>query len=42
MGDEDQGFPETSGIGVKACVTRGTERLCTKAIQYAIDNDKPT
>ena len=35
-------FPETSGIGVKPVSIEGTERLVRKAIQYAIDNDKPS
>ncbi len=34
-------FPQTSGIGVKPVSIEGTERLMRKAIQYAIDNDKP-
>ena len=34
-------FPNTSGIGVKPVSREGTERLMRKAIQYAIDNDKP-
>jgi isocitrate dehydrogenase len=34
-------FPETSGIGVKPVSREGTERLVRKAIQYAIDHDKP-
>jgi isocitrate dehydrogenase len=34
-------FPETSGLGVKPVSREGTERLVRKAIQYAIDNDKP-
>jgi isocitrate dehydrogenase len=34
-------FPQTSGIGVKPVSREGTERLIRKAIQYAIDNDKP-
>ena len=34
-------FPATSGIGVKPVSREGTERLVRKAIQYAIDNDKP-
>src|SRR5574343_847835 len=34
-------FPETSGIGIKPVSKEGTERLVRKAIQYAIDNDKP-
>ena len=35
-------FPETSGIGIKPVSKDGTERLVRKAIQYAIDNDKPS
>lgn len=35
-------FPETSGIGVKPVSIEGTERLMRKAIQYAIDQDKPS
>jgi isocitrate dehydrogenase len=35
-------FPETSGIGIKPVSREGTERLTRKAIQYAIDNDKPS
>ncbi|CAN6484229.1 unnamed protein product [Victoria cruziana] len=35
-------FPETSGIGVKPVSREGTERLVRKAIQYAIDNNKPS
>ncbi len=35
-------FPETSGLGVKPVSREGTERLVRKAIQYAIDNDKPS
>ncbi|CAN6484325.1 unnamed protein product [Victoria cruziana] len=35
-------FPETSGIGIKPVSKEGTERLTRKAIQYAIDNDKPS
>jgi isocitrate dehydrogenase len=34
-------FPNTSGIGIKPVSREGTERLVRKAIQYAIDNDKP-
>ncbi len=34
-------FPDTSGIGVKPVSREGTERLIRKAIQYAIDNNKP-
>ena len=35
-------FPNTSGIGIKPVSREGTERLVRKAIQYAIDNDKPS
>jgi isocitrate dehydrogenase len=35
-------FPETSGIGIKPVSREGTERLMRKAIQYAIDHDKPS
>jgi isocitrate dehydrogenase len=35
-------FPKTSGIGIKPVSSEGTERLMRKAIQYAIDNDKPS
>ena len=34
-------FPDTSGIGIKPVSREGTERLVRKAIQYAIDNNKP-
>jgi isocitrate dehydrogenase len=42
MGVKKIRFPETSGIGVKPVSREGTERLMRKAIQYAIDNDKPS
>ncbi len=35
-------FPETSAIGVKPVSREGTERLVRKALQYAVDNDKPS
>jgi isocitrate dehydrogenase len=35
-------FPKTSGIGIKPVSIEGTERLVRKAIQYAIDHDKPS
>jgi isocitrate dehydrogenase len=42
MGVKKIRFPETSGIGVKPVSREGTERLVRRAIQYAIDNDKPS
>lgn len=42
MGVQKIRFPETSGIGIKPVSREGTERLVRKAIQYAIDNDKPS
>lgn len=35
-------FPETSAFGLKPVSREGTERLVRKAIQYAIDHDKPS
>ncbi len=35
-------FPETSGIGIKPVSKEGTSRLVRAAIQYAIDNNKPS
>lgn len=35
-------FPESSGIGIKVVSREGTERLMRSALQYAIDNDKPS
>ena len=34
-------FPESCGIGVKPVSKEGTQRLVRKAIQFAIDHDKP-
>ena len=42
MGVKKIRFPDTSGIGVKPVSKQGTQRLVRKAIQYAIDNDKPS
>ncbi|MBS0445614.1 MAG: NADP-dependent isocitrate dehydrogenase [Proteobacteria bacterium] len=42
MGVKKIRFPQTSGIGIKPVSSEGTERLVRKAIQYAIDNDKPS
>ena len=35
-------FPQTSGIGIKPVSREGTQRLVRKAIQYAIDNKRPS
>ena len=42
MGVRKIRFPGTSGIGIKPVSREGTERLVRKAMQYAIDNDKPS
>ncbi len=42
MGVKKLRFPETSAIGIKPVSREGTERLVRKAIQYAIDFDKPS
>ena len=42
MGVSKIRFPDTSGIGIKPVSRSGTERLVRKAIQYAIDNDRPS
>lgn len=42
MGVKKIRFPETSGLGIKPVSREGTERLVRKAIQYAVDNDKPS
>jgi len=42
MGVKKIRFPETSGLGIKPVSREGPERLVRKAIQYAIDNDKPS
>ena len=35
-------FSEGCGIGIKPVSKEGTQRLVRKAIQFAIDNDKPS
>ena len=35
-------FPESSGIGLKPVSRDGTQRLVRKAIQYTIDNNRPS
>lgn len=42
MGSRKIRFPETSGIGIKPVSREGTERLVRKAIQYAIDHNRPS
>ena len=42
MGVKKIRFPNTSGIGIKPVSSEGTERLVRKALQYAVDNDKPS
>ena len=42
MGVKKIRFPESSGIGIKPVSEEGTQRLVRKAIQYAIDNDRPS
>jgi isocitrate dehydrogenase len=42
MGIKQIRFPDTSGIGIKPVSREGTERLVRKALQYTIDNDKPS
>lgn len=42
MGVTSIRFPDNCGIGIKPISKEGTERLVRKAIQYAIDNDKPS
>lgn len=42
MGVKKIRFPASSSIGIKPVSKEGTERLVRKAIQYAIDNDKPS
>jgi len=42
MGVKKIRFPATSGIGIKPVSREGTDRLVGKAIQYAIDNNKPS
>src|SRR5690606_22433875 len=42
LGAKKLRFPETSSIGIKPVSREGTERLVRKAIQYAIDHDRPS
>ena len=42
MGATTIRFPNTSAIGIKPVSIEGTQRFIRKAIQYAIDHDKPS
>ncbi len=42
MGVSKIRFPETSSIGIKPVSEEGSKRLIRAAIQYAIDNDRPS
>ena len=42
MGVKKIRFPNTCGIGIKPVSSEGTKRLVDRAIQYAIDNEKPS
>ncbi len=42
MGAKKLRFPDSSALGIKPVSREGTERLVRKAIQYAIDHDKPS
>ena len=42
MGVDKIRFPNTSGIGIKPVSQEGTARIVRAAIQYAIENDKPS
>lgn len=42
MGVSKIRFEENCGIGIKPVSKEGTQRLVRKAIQFAIDNDKPS
>ncbi len=42
MGVTNIRFPEACGIGIKPVSKEGSQRLVRRAIQYAIDNDRPS
>ena len=42
MGSKKIRFPATSAVGIKPVSIEGTQRLVRKALQYAVDNNKPS
>lgn len=42
LGAKNIRFPSSSGIGIKPVSREGTKRLVRKAIQYALDHNKPS
>ncbi|TVP55877.1 MAG: NADP-dependent isocitrate dehydrogenase [Halomonadaceae bacterium] len=42
MGVTNIRFPDTCGIGIKPVSREGTQRLVRRALQHAIDHDKPS
>ena len=42
MGATSIRFPDSSAVGIKPVSIEGTQRFMRKAIQYAIDHDKPS
>ena len=42
LGAKNIRFPSSSGIGIKPVSSEGTKRLMRKAIQYALDHNKPS
>jgi isocitrate dehydrogenase len=42
MGVSKIRFPDNCGLGVKPVSSEGTKRLVRRALQYAVDNDRPT
>ena len=42
LGAKNIRFPSSAGIGIKPVSSEGTKRLVRKAIQYALDHNKPS